>query len=64
MLGAGIMGGGIAQLAADKRIAVTRELGAFKTSMLQDFEAGRTPEIDAILAAPCEIGDRYRREPL
>jgi len=43
---------------ADERIAVTRELGAFKTSMLQDFEAGRTPEIDAILAAPCEIGDK------
>lgn len=45
-------------MSADARIAVTRELGAFKTSMLQDFEAGRTPEIDAILAAPCEIGHR------
>jgi 2-dehydropantoate 2-reductase len=45
-------------MSADARIAVTRELGAFKTSMLQDFEAGRAPEIDAILAAPCEIGDR------
>jgi 2-dehydropantoate 2-reductase len=45
-------------MSAEKRIAVTRELGAFKTSMLQDFEAGRMPEIDAILAAPCEIGDR------
>lgn len=45
-------------MSADARIAVTRELGAFKTSMLQDFEASRAPEIDAILAAPCEIGDR------
>ncbi|MCG6873872.1 MAG: 2-dehydropantoate 2-reductase [Betaproteobacteria bacterium] len=45
-------------MSAEQRIAVTRELGAFKTSMLQDFEAGRAPEIDAILAAPCEIGDR------
>jgi 2-dehydropantoate 2-reductase len=45
-------------MSVDERIAVTRELGVFKTSMLQDFEAGRTPEIDAILAAPCEIGDR------
>jgi 2-dehydropantoate 2-reductase len=45
-------------MSADARIAVTRELGAFKTSMLQDFEASRTPEIDAILAAPCEIGHR------
>ncbi|MCC6608076.1 MAG: 2-dehydropantoate 2-reductase [Burkholderiales bacterium] len=42
----------------DERFAVTRKLGAFKTSMLQDLEAGRAPEIDAILAAPCEIGDR------
>jgi len=40
----------------DERFAVTRKLGAFKTSMLQDLEAGRAPEIDAILAAPCEIG--------
>lgn len=45
-------------MSADERIAVTRELGAFKTSMLQDLEAGRPLEIDAILAAPCEIGDR------
>jgi 2-dehydropantoate 2-reductase len=42
----------------DERFAVTRELGAFKTSMLQDLEAGRGLEIDAILAAPIEIGDR------
>lgn len=44
-------------MSTDERIAVTRQLGAFKTSMLQDFEAGRAPEIDAILAAPCEIGE-------
>jgi len=42
----------------DERFAVTRKLGAFKTSMLRDFEAGRASEIDAILAAPCEIGER------
>ncbi|TXL73842.1 2-dehydropantoate 2-reductase [Vineibacter terrae] len=42
----------------DQRFAVTRELGAFKTSMLQDLEACRGLEIDAILAAPIEIGDR------
>jgi 2-dehydropantoate 2-reductase len=42
----------------DQRFDVTRELGAFKTSMLQDLEAGRGLEIDAILAAPIEIGDR------
>src|SRR3546814_7448421 len=30
------------------RIAVTRRLGAFKTSMLQDVEAGRAIELDAL----------------
>jgi 2-dehydropantoate 2-reductase len=47
----------IAQSGAD-RIAVTRKLGAFKTSMLQDVEAGKLVEIDALLSAPREIGAR------
>jgi 2-dehydropantoate 2-reductase len=34
---------------------VTRKLGAFKTSMLQDAEAGRPLELDVLLAAPREI---------
>ncbi len=38
------------------RIGVTRRLGAFKTSMLQDVEAERALELDALLAAPREIG--------
>ena len=38
------------------RIAVTRKLGPFKTSMLQDVEAGRPIELDALLGAPREIG--------
>ena len=38
------------------RMAVTRKLGAFKTSMLQDVEAGRAVELDALLAVPREIG--------
>jgi 2-dehydropantoate 2-reductase len=40
----------------EERHAVTRKLGAFKTSMLQDAEAGRTLEIDALLGAVREIG--------
>lgn len=40
----------------EERIQVTRKLGAFKTSMLQDVEAGRALELDALLAAPREIG--------
>jgi 2-dehydropantoate 2-reductase len=40
----------------EARHAVTRKLGAFKTSMLQDFEAGRPLEIDALVGAVQEIG--------
>lgn len=40
----------------DQRHQVTRKLGSFKTSMLQDLEAGRALEIDAIVAAVQEIG--------
>ncbi|GAB3851270.1 2-dehydropantoate 2-reductase [Dactylosporangium cerinum] len=37
------------------RNAVTRKLGAFKTSMLQDAEAGRPIELDAMLTVVREI---------
>ncbi|MEO5770968.1 MAG: 2-dehydropantoate 2-reductase [Burkholderiaceae bacterium] len=47
----------IAQSVAD-RIAVTRKLGAFKTSMLQDAEASRPLEIDALIGAVHEIARR------
>lgn len=40
----------------EERNAVTRKLGAFKTSMLQDAEAGKPLEIDALLTAVTEIG--------
>jgi len=40
----------------DDRHAVTRKLGAFKTSMLQDVEAGRPLEIDALVSVVREIG--------
>lgn len=39
----------------EDRMALTRKLGGIKTSMLQDVEAGRRLEIDALLAAPREI---------
>jgi 2-dehydropantoate 2-reductase len=42
----------------DDRHAVTRKLGAFKTSMLQDVEAGRVLELDALVGAVREIGAR------
>jgi 2-dehydropantoate 2-reductase len=43
---------------AEDRHRVTEKLGAFKTSMLQDAEAGRPIELDAIVAAVQEIGLR------
>lgn len=43
---------------ADDRMAVTERLGAFKSSMLQDVEAGRPIELEALLGAPREIARR------
>ena len=40
---------------AEDRMAVTARLGAFKSSMLQDVEAGRPIELEALLGAPLEI---------
>lgn len=40
----------------EDRHAVTRELGALRPSMLQDVEASRPVEIDALLAAVRELG--------
>jgi 2-dehydropantoate 2-reductase len=40
----------------DKRIQGAAEVGAHKTSMLQDLERGRPMEIDALLGAVVEFG--------
>jgi len=40
----------------DRRIAGAEKVGAHKTSMLQDVEAGRPPEIDALIGAVVELG--------
>jgi 2-dehydropantoate 2-reductase len=42
----------------EDRHVITAKLGAFKTSMLQDAEAGRPIELDAIVAVVREIGER------
>ena len=44
----------------EQRHEVTRKLGAFKTSMLQDLEAGRPLEIDALVGAVREIGQHLK----
>jgi 2-dehydropantoate 2-reductase len=43
-------------MSAPDRVAVTRQLGGFRTSMLQDFEAGRALEIGPILGVFPELG--------
>ncbi len=40
----------------DKRINGATEVGAHKTSMLQDYERGRPMEIDALIGAVAEMG--------
>jgi len=40
----------------EERHAITRKLGAFKTSMLQDVEAGRSIELDSLVGAVRELG--------
>ncbi len=39
-----------------ERHVITRKLGAFKTSMLQDVEAGKPIELDALVSAVRELG--------
>jgi len=40
----------------EDRHQVTRKLGAFKTSMLQDVEAGKAVELDALVTVVQELG--------
>jgi 2-dehydropantoate 2-reductase len=40
----------------EKRIAGAEKVGKHKTSMLQDFEGGREPEIEALVGSVVELG--------
>jgi len=44
------------RVSLEKRIAGAEKVGKHKTSMLQDIEAGRPPEIDALVGAVVELG--------
>jgi 2-dehydropantoate 2-reductase len=44
----------------EDRHQVTRKLGAFKTSMLQDVEAGKPLELDALVTSVREMGELTR----
>ena len=45
-------------ISIEQRIAGAEKVGAHKTSMLQDLEAGRPLEIEAVVGAIVELGDR------
>jgi 2-dehydropantoate 2-reductase len=45
-------------ISIEQRIAGAGQAGAHKTSMLQDYEAGRPMELDAVVGAVVELGDR------
>ncbi len=44
------------RISLEKRIAGAEKVGKHKTSMLQDIEAGRAPEIDALVGTVVELG--------
>ena len=45
-------------ISIDQRMAGAEKVGAHKTSMLQDLEAGRPLELEAVVGAIIELGDR------
>ena len=45
-------------ISIEQRMAGAEKVGAHKTSMLQDFEAGRPMELEAIVGAVVELGER------
>lgn len=48
--------GVVFEMSVDERLAFSRNVGAHKTSMLQDLERGRPMEIDALLKAVQHLG--------
>ena len=45
-------------ISIDQRMAGAAKVGAHKTSMLQDLEAGRPMELEAVVGAVVELGDK------
>jgi 2-dehydropantoate 2-reductase len=45
-------------ISIEQRMAGAEKVGAHKTSMLQDLEAGRRLELEAVVGAVIELGDR------
>jgi 2-dehydropantoate 2-reductase len=49
--------GATVSVTVDRRLERAGDVGAHKTSMLQDYEAGKPLELDAIVAAVVELAD-------
>ena len=45
-------------VSVEQRMAGAEKVGGHRTSMLQDLEAGRPMEIDALVGAVVELGER------
>ena len=45
-------------ISIEQRLSGAARVGAHRTSMLQDYEAGRPLELDAMVGAVIELGDR------
>jgi 2-dehydropantoate 2-reductase len=45
-------------ISIDQRIAGAEKVGEHKTSMLQDLEAGRPMELEPVVGAVVELGER------
>ena len=45
-------------ISIDQRMTGAEKVGAHKTSMLQDYEAGRPMELEAVVGAVVELGER------
>jgi 2-dehydropantoate 2-reductase len=47
-------------ISIEQRMAGAEKVGAHKTSMLQDLEAGRPMELEAVVGAVVELADRLK----
>jgi 2-dehydropantoate 2-reductase len=45
-------------VSVEQRLAGAEQVGAHKTSMLQDIESGRPPELEPIVGAVVELGEK------
>jgi 2-dehydropantoate 2-reductase len=50
------------EIGLDRRLEAGFAVGEHKTSMLQDLEAGRPLEVEALVGAVCELGERLEIE--